>query len=79
MLASGPSLENYIPIKNAVYVGVNKAYSYKKCKLDYLFIQDYDGSKKYMNEVIDYKNNKNLKVFMWNSLGSMTALCENAQ
>lgn len=64
LLASGPSLENYIPIKNAVYVGVNKAYSYKKCKLDYLFIQDYDGSKKYMNEVIDYKNNKNLKVFM---------------
>lgn len=65
LLASGPSLEKFTPIKNAIYVGVNKAYSYKKCKLDYLFIQDYDGSKNYMDELVHYKkNNKNLKVFM---------------
>lgn len=37
---------------------------------------------KYLNSEIVFENSikeKNLKVFMWNSLGSMTALCENAQ
>lgn len=37
---------------------------------------------KYLNSEIAFDNSikeNNLKVFMWNSLGSMTALCENAQ
>lgn len=37
---------------------------------------------KYLNSEIVFENSikeNNLKVFMWNSLGSMTALCENAQ
>ena len=37
---------------------------------------------KYLNSEIVFENSikeKNLKVFMWNSLGSMTAICENAQ
>lgn len=37
---------------------------------------------KYLNSEIVFENSikeKKLKVFMWNSLGSMTALCENAQ
>lgn len=37
---------------------------------------------KYLESEIVFENSikeKNLKVFMWNSLGSMTALCENAQ
>ena len=32
---------------------------------------------KYLNSEIVFENS--MKVFMWNSLGSMTALCENAQ
>ena len=65
LLASGPSLDKFIPIKDAIYVGVNKAYTYDKCKLDYLFIQDYSGSKDYINELIEYKrNHDNLNVFM---------------
>lgn len=37
---------------------------------------------KYLNSEIVFENSikeNNLKVFMWNSLGGMTALCENAQ
>ena len=37
---------------------------------------------KYLNSEIVFENSikeNNLKVFMWNSLGCMTALCENAQ
>lgn len=37
---------------------------------------------KYLNSEIVFENSikeNNLKVFMWNSLGSMTALCENVQ
>lgn len=41
LLGTGPSLNYFEPIKNCVYVGVNKAASYKKVHLDYIFFQDY--------------------------------------
>lgn len=40
LLATGPSLNDFINIDNAVYVGVNHAFKYNKINLDYLFIQD---------------------------------------
>lgn len=64
LLATGPSLNNFKPIKNAVYIGVNKAYSYDKVKLDYLFVQDYEGAKYYIDEISKYKKqNPELKLF----------------
>ena len=43
LVAGGGSVKNFKPIKNAIYVGVNRAYKYDKIKLDYLFISDYRG------------------------------------
>ena len=38
LLATGPSLNDFKPIKDAIYMGVNKAYSYTGVQLDYLFV-----------------------------------------
>lgn len=40
LIATGPTLNDYIPIKNVINVGVNHAFEYDKVKLDYLFLQD---------------------------------------
>ena len=37
LLATGPTLNDYIPIKNCINVGVNHAFKYNKVDLDYLF------------------------------------------
>lgn len=56
LVATGPSLQNYIPIENAVHIGVNRAFQNDKVNFDYLFIQDYSGSTKdYIDEFIRYK------------------------
>ena len=59
IVCTGPSLNNFIPIKDAIYIGVNKAFAFDKINLDYLFMQDYVGSKKYIEDSFPYKN-KNL-------------------
>ncbi len=64
LLATGPSLNDFKPIKDAIYMGVNKAYSYTGVQLDYLFVQDYEGAKFYINEIGEYKKqNPQLKLF----------------
>lgn len=55
LLATGPSLNNYNPIKNAIHVGVNSAFKFDKVKLDYVFFQDalsYGGQ--YIKELNQY-------------------------
>lgn len=42
VLGAGPTLNEYVPIKDAVHIGVNG--TYKAINLDYLFIQDFEGS-----------------------------------
>lgn len=37
IVACGPTLNKYIPIKDAVHIGVNRAYQKDNIKLDYLF------------------------------------------
>jgi lipopolysaccharide biosynthesis glycosyltransferase len=37
---SGPTLNHYEPIENAITIGVNTVFLFDKIKLDYLFIQD---------------------------------------
>lgn len=56
LIATGQSLQNFSPIENAVYVGVNRAFQYDKVKFDYLFIQDYSGATKtYFDDFLSYK------------------------
>jgi len=49
VIGSGPTLNYYEHIENAVTVGVNTAFMFDKIKLDYLFIQD-KGILKQINE-----------------------------
>ena len=62
LVATGPSLNDYIPIDGAIHVGVNRAFMCDKICLDYLFMQDYLAVKDYIEESFNYKN-KNLKRF----------------
>ena len=34
IVATGPSLKQFVPIKNAIYIGVNKSYSFDKITLE---------------------------------------------
>lgn len=40
ILGCGPSLKNFKPIKDAIYLGVNRAYKFESKNLDYLFVAD---------------------------------------
>ncbi len=62
LIATGPSLANFKPIENAVYVGVNRAFKYDKVEFDYLFLQDYSGpTRSYIDDFVNYKSDKTRK------------------
>lgn len=62
IIATGPSLSQFKPISNAVYVGLNRAFLADQINLDYLFMQDYSAVKDYIDLSLPYKN-PNLKRF----------------
>lgn len=41
IVGAGPTLDDYVPIPDAIHIGVNKTFLCEKVALDYLFIQDY--------------------------------------
>ncbi len=56
LIATGPTLNFFEPVENAVYVGVNKAFRYDKVTLDYLWMQDYAAVAPYIEESLNYRN-----------------------
>lgn len=40
LIATGSTLNDYIPLQNTIHVGVNKAFSFSKCKMDFIFLCD---------------------------------------
>ena len=65
LLATGPTLEKFTPIKDAIYVGVNRAFQYDKVKLDYLFMGDYAAVSSYIEEAADYPATKFYGIVEW--------------
>lgn len=57
LVATGPTLKYFIPIREAIYVGVNSAFLYDKVHLDFLFVQDY-GTKSYLEKAFEYRTKK---------------------
>jgi SAM-dependent methyltransferase len=55
IVATGPSLTNYEPIKDAVHIGVNRAFLYEKVELDYLFAIDYPNVQSYIAQMNEYR------------------------
>ena len=58
LVGSGPTLNFYKPISDAIHIGVNGSYKKQGLHLDYLFIQDFDGEGK--NRVFDVDEIKEL-------------------
>jgi hypothetical protein len=52
IVATGATLNDYRPIEGAVHIGMNTAYRYQRCTLDYLFVQDFnrDAFREYYGE-----------------------------
>lgn len=54
LVGAGPSLNQFKPIKNAIYVGLNRAFLFDKVKFDYLFSIDKAGIDKIYDKFIKY-------------------------
>lgn len=55
LCGAGPTLNNYIPIENAVHVALNRAFLYDKVKFDYIFACDYRAVKHIIFELLAYE------------------------
>lgn len=63
LIATGPSLSKFEPIKDAIYIGVNRAFEYDKVKFDYIFIHDNSfPTAEYIDRLNNYSGN-NVKKF----------------
>lgn len=62
ILATGPSLNKYKPIQNAIHIGMNKGFLQDIVPLDYYFTFDYHAIKDYIEQINDEKY-KNVKKF----------------
>ena len=64
ILASGPSAKSYVPIKNAIHIGVNRSFQYAKIPLDYVFLHDFSGlTPEYIDMLNDYEPDKCVKFY----------------
>lgn len=67
LVCTGPTAKFYIPMENAVHVGVNGAIYLDNVKLDYLFVQDYainqKGNEMLLQDAFNYKGNICKKFF----------------
>ncbi len=62
IVATGPTLNDYIPIDNTINIGVNRAFQYNKIKFDYLFLQDYSGlTKSFIEDFLHYDTDSTKK------------------
>ena len=67
LLATGPTVNYFHPITNAVYGGCNKAFRLSDYKLDYLFMQDWLAIKDYIKEIQSLDCIKFLGSFFYNA------------
>ena len=56
LVGAGKSLNNYIPIKNALHLGLNRVFKFSKIHFDYLFATNKTGLEGYEQGFIDYPN-----------------------
>lgn len=65
LVGAGPTLNYFEPIKNTIYIGVNRTFLYNDISFNYLFAIDKNGletdSESYIKAFIDYQGNNCLK------------------
>ena len=62
LICTGPTLNNFSQKnldKNVIYIGVNAAF--KRLDVSYLFCQDYDATKPYLNDLLTYNQDTCIK------------------
>lgn len=62
---AGPTLADFNPIDNAVYIALNRAVLFDKVDFDFLFVQDWLGIRHISKEIVDYKGNNCVKLFAY--------------
>ncbi|EGK8037567.1 glycosyltransferase [Campylobacter lari] len=68
ILGSGPSLNYYQYDKSKIHIGCNRIF--KTMNVDYLFLFDAEGTKEYLYDLFNFKN-ENTKVFLGRFLRDM--------
>lgn len=63
VVGTGPTLNYYQQIPEAIHIGLNKAFSAENVILDYLFMQDYRACASYIDESLNYKNKNLIKFY----------------
>lgn len=61
MCGAGPTLNDFKPIDDAVYIAVNRAFLFDKVKFDFIFAQDYEGINMVLEQLLDYQGNNCVK------------------
>lgn len=54
----GPTLSQFQPIEDAVYIALNRAVLFDKVNFDFIYAQDWEGIKAIQNELINYRPDK---------------------
>lgn len=62
---AGPSLADFKPIDDAVYIALNRAICFDKVDFDFLFVQDWYGIRHIEKEILEYKGNNCIKLFAY--------------
>ena len=52
---AGTSLKNYVPLKDAVHIALNRSFLFDKVDFDFIYVQDFDGIKMIQDELENYK------------------------
>lgn len=58
IVGTGPTVINYVPIKDAIHISLNRAFKLNNINFDYLFMIDYTGVKTYIEDAQNYKCKK---------------------
>lgn len=69
IVGAGPTLNNFTPINDCIYIGCNRVFLFDKVKFDYLFTIDKVGIDKYYEGFLQYEGNNCVKFIGDQNLG----------
>lgn len=69
LIAAGPTVNDFEPIKDAIYIGCNRAFLLDKVNFDYLFAIDKVGINNYYESFFNYKKENCIKFVGDQNLG----------
>lgn len=77
LIGAGPTVKYFEPIKDAIYVGCNRAFRFDKIDFDFLFSTDKVGIEKWYDEFFNYRKDKCIKFIGDQNLGEEFQIPEN--